>query len=238
MEFALGNNLALKISLLMFKSSKVTPSKFNFIYMRKYNMNVKHIGMTALAAATIGFAGNAAAGTIPYANVGTENAAAYSFTATNTGDVVAYFFNSTAAYVNELTLLVNGVETGIQGLNNHTSVYGQSLVLGHANAGDSLVFKMVNIAPGGVGPWYSDKSMNSDGVQHLYSTDFAGDFAIPSGTFVAFEDLPNGGDFNYNDETFVFGNVSTSTNVPEPATLLLTSLGLGVLGLRSRRSKK
>lgn len=200
-------------------------------------MMIKKMSAVALAVAAIGFAESAAAGPIPYPNAGTQNPVLYSFTAANTGDITAYYYGSTAGYTNELTLLINGVATGVQGLNNHTSSHGQSLVLGHANAGDSLVFKMVNISPGGVGPWYSDKSLNWDGVNHVYSTSFAGDFAIPAGTFVAFEDLPNGGDLNYNDETFVFTNVATSTNVPEPATLLLTSLGLGVMGLRSRRKK-
>ena len=204
-------------------------------------MNFKNIGVAAVAAVTIGFAGTAAAGTIPYANTGTENAALYSFTAASSGDVTAYYFGSTAGYTNDLTLLINGMETGIQVLTNHTSSHGQSLVLGHANAGGRLVFKMVNISPGGVGPWYSDKSMNWDGINHVYSTDFAGDFAVPAGVFVAFEDLPQGGDLNYNDETFVFTNVSANvpvvnTDVPEPATLLLTAIGLGVLGLRSRRA--
>jgi hypothetical protein len=195
----------------------------------------KTLCLTAFAALVVGFSSVANAGAIPYANVGTQNAALYTFTAANTGNVTAYFYGSTAGYTNELTMLVNGVATGIQGLNNHTSPHGLALNLGSVNAGDILVFEMINLSPGGVGPWYSDKSMNSDGVNHVYSTSFAGDFAIPAGTFVAFEDLPNGGDFNYNDETFVFTNVSTT--VPEPATLLLAVLGLGLMGLRSRRTK-
>lgn len=197
-------------------------------------MNFKTLSLAALTAATIGFSGAAVAGPIPYPNAGVQNAASYSFTAASTGAITAYFYGSTAGYTNELTLLVNGVATGVQGLNNHTSPYGTSLVLGYANAGDVLVFKMVNISPGGVGPWYSDTSMNSDKINHVYSTDFAGDSIIPAGTFVAFEDLPGGGDFNYNDETFVFSNVAT--HVPEPMTLLLA--GLGILGLAATRRKQ
>jgi hypothetical protein len=198
-------------------------------------MKIKHLGLATLAAAVFGFSGTASADAIPYANVGVENPSLYTFTAANTGDVTAYFYGSTAGYTNELTMLVNGVATGIYGLNNHTSAHGLTLNFGSVNAGDTLVFEMINLSPGGVGPWYSDKSMNSDGVNHVYSTNFTGDFAIPVGTFVAFEDLPSGGDLNYNDETFVFTNVSTT--VPEPATLLLASLGLGLMGLRLRRTK-
>ncbi|MFT3736796.1 MAG: DUF4114 domain-containing protein [Rhodocyclaceae bacterium] len=197
-------------------------------------MNAKKIAFAALTAAAIGFSGASVAGPIPYPNAGVQNAASYSFTAATTGAVTAYFYGSTAGYTNELTLLINGVETGVQGLNNKTSAYGASLVLGYATAGDTLVFKMINLAPGGVGPWYSDKSLNWDGVNHVYSTDFAGDSVISAGTFVAFEDINGGGDFNYNDETFVFTNVATQ--VPEPMTLLLT--GLGIMGVVASRRKK
>jgi len=192
-------------------------------------------GAVWVAALLLG--GSANAGVIPYPNAGTENPIVYSFTAASTGDVVAYFYASTAAYTNELRLLVNGVDTGIQGLNNHSSAHGASLNFGSVTAGSTLVFTMVNLSPGGIGPWYSDKSLNSDGKNHVYSTDFGGDGSIPAGTFVAFEDLPNGGDFNYNDETFVFTNVRTGGTVPEPGTLALLSFGLLGLGLARRKRK-
>ena len=171
------------------------------------------------------------ASTIPYPNPGVENPVLYTFTAAVDGDVTAYFFGSTAGFTNELTMLVNGTPTGIQGLNNHTSAHGDSLVLGTVSAGDVLIFEMVNLAPGGVGPWFSDESLNSDGVNHVYSTPFAGDLLVPAGPFVAFEDLPNGGDLNYNDETFVFTNVAVSGGeTPEPASFTLLALGLAGMG--------
>ena len=178
-------------------------------------------------AGLLGVASVASAGPIPYANVGVENASTYTFIAAATGNITAYFYGSTAGYTNDLSMLVNGVDTGIRGLNNHTSPYGLALDLGPVTAGDVLVFRLNNISPGGVGPWYSNKAMNYDGVNHVYSTDFAGDLVIPAGTFVAFEDLPYGGDLNYNDEDFVFTNVRAVTGVPEPTTVLLFALGLG-----------
>jgi hypothetical protein len=133
--------------------------------------------------------GQAHAGVIPYPNIGTENPILYSFTAASTGDVIGYFFHQDAGYTNEITMLVNGVPTGNQGLNNHTSVHGDMLDLGAVTVGDSVVFELVNIAPGGVGPWYSDKSRNTDAFNHIYSTDFAGDLLIPAGIYIGFEDL-------------------------------------------------
>jgi hypothetical protein len=196
----------------------------------------------SLAAATLaglmGVASVASAGPIPYANVGVQNPTNYVFTAAATGNITAYFYGSTAGYINDLSMLVNGVATGITGLNNHTSPYGLALNLGSVTAGDVLVFRLNNISPGGVGPWYSNTAMNSDGVNHVYSTDFAGDAIIPAGTFVAFEDLTGGGDLNYNDEDFVFTNVRSSTSVPEPTTVLLFMLGLGGMLLVRRQSQK
>jgi hypothetical protein len=77
--------------------------------------------------------------------------------------------------------------------------------------------------------------MKSAGVNHVYSAAYAGDIVMPAGTFVAFEDLPFGGDFNYRDENFVFTNVATATNIPEPASLALFGLGIGGIAFSRRK---
>ncbi|MGA2557964.1 MAG: hypothetical protein ABSG04_16975, partial [Verrucomicrobiota bacterium] len=87
---------------------------------------------------------------IPYPTSGTPNPVTYTFTATATGDIMAYFAGSTASYDNELGMLDNGVSTGVIGLDNHSSALGQSLDLGHVTAGDTLVFVLQNNTLGGI----------------------------------------------------------------------------------------
>jgi hypothetical protein len=184
-----------------------------------------------LIAATAILAFTVSAGPIPYGNIGTQAPAA-TFMAAATGDVKAYFFATDAGYDSEIGLLVNGVDTGIYGLPNHSSSHGNMLDFGNVNAGDQLVFVLKVITTGS--SWYSDPALNSDTANHVYSTAFGGDAQIPAGTYVAFEDLPNGSaDWDYNDHQFVFTNVGS--NIPEPSSFALVGLGLLAAGLTLRR---
>jgi hypothetical protein len=164
---------------------------------------------------------------------------------------VAYFIGGGGAgYTNEMGLLVNGIQSGAGfGLNNHTSAVGDSFDLGPVTAGDSLVFILNNLSLGKMA--YSDPSMNvayddtgETRHNHIYSTPYTATSplfgSVPSGAYVAFEDLPfPGTDFNYNDESFVFSNVGTTTSqVPEPGSLsLLTGMIGPGLAFAMRRRK-
>lgn len=182
---------------------------------------------------------NAHADSIPYDNIGTENSVTYSFTAEFTGDINAYYWGSTASLENTLSLLVNGVvtpETSMGVLNNRTSTLGQFVKLGTVNAGDQLTFRL-NVVT--TKEWfYSDKLLNADLINHVYSANFSGNqsLGLAAGTYIAFEDLYGGGDFNYHDENFVFTNIIT-TAVPEPTTYAMMLAGLGLVGLTSHRRK-
>ncbi len=203
--------------------------------------------LTLLAASTQ----YAVAGTIPYPNPGTLNSTTYTFTANNTGDVIAYFAGSTASFDNQLGMLINGVQSSSGfGLDDHTSALGLAFDLGHVTKGDTLVFEMKNNTLGGL-IVYSDPSMNSaydngsPGLNHVYSTAYTGSLGnnIPDGTFVSFEDLRGGGDKNYNDEDFVFTNVasvltssSTAGVVSEPSSIV--AFGIGAVGLITSAIRK
>jgi hypothetical protein len=201
----------------------------------------------ATLALVAGGARAAYADAIPYPTPGSLNPVTYTFTAASSGHVIAYFAGSTAAFDNQLGLLVNGVPSlaGF-GLDNHSSAIGQSFDFGQVTAGDTLVFVLqIQGIPGN--NVFSNASMNGAydsphvSTNHVYSTPYTATtpfFAgIPVGTFVSFEDLPfNSSDLNYNDEDFVFTNVAT-TAVPEPTSLLLMGTGLFLVARRLRATR-
>ena len=190
---------------------------------------------------------NAKASTlIPYPNHGTENSATYTFTAIADGSVTAYFAGSGASFSEVVGMTVNGIATGITGLNDQLSHIGDALVLGNVHAGDTIVF-FDQISTQNTGDiWYSDPALNRVNEQHAYSTLYDGKSdpilqigKVPAGVYVGFEDLSilQGANFDYLDETFVVTNVATNVT-PLPAALPLFATGVGGLVLLAWRRKR
>lgn len=196
------------------------------------------------AAMAVGVAG-AAHATVPvYPASGTTNATNYSFTAAATGDVWAYFAldSVTASYTEDLGLKVNGVDTGLYGLVNHSTNFADGFNFGSVNLGDTLDFFIRVYNTGDV--FHTNTALNADGFNHVWATPYAGgDVAgsppqtLPAGTYVAFEDLYGGGDRNYHDEAFVFTNVKGAGGAPEPATWAMMIMGFGAAGSMVRRRR-
>lgn len=190
-----------------------------------------------LAAAVAAFTLSAAAqAALPvYSSPGTESVTPNVFVSTGTGTVTAYFAGFDAGFDSRVGLSVNGAAPAAYGLLNKTSSLGQAFVLGNVNIGDTLEFILeVN---GGNAYYSTTKADNSDGFNHAWSTAYAGgDFGIPAGIFVAFEDINGGGDRDYNDHRFVF-NFPGST-VPEPASWVMLITGFGLVGVAARKRSK
>ena len=199
-------------------------------------MSAKLRSATLAAVIACSIWAHSASASIVYLNGGSENVQTYSLMASSTGDLVAYFAGSGAALANQLGLLVNGVSTGLVGLNNHASAIGESFNFGHVEAGDVLTF--VDFVTG-YATWYSDPALNGGNGNHIFSTTPAAGEAFagsPAGTYVAFEDLTFPySDFNYFDHAFVY----TVAAVPEPSTWAMMVLGFAALGsLGYRRQSK
>jgi hypothetical protein len=185
---------------------------------------------------------------IPYNNVG-QLAPDQSFTVSSNGEVTAYFYSSSASNDDKIILWdKTSGEMTAPSLDNHSSSVGSSVSLS-VNAGDSLIFILDDVTTRqyfssvdyfGVA---SPANYNDDGYNHAYSTPYSGGVSgIPAGTYVGMEDLGvtslkplTGSDLDYNDDNFVFTNV-TAAPTPEPSTFIL--FGTGLVGAASALRRK
>ncbi len=192
-------------------------------------------------------ASTAQAGTlIPYPTPGVQNSETYTFVAAATGSITGYLYSANAADLDSIAMSVNGGPLSAFGIVN-TSPVGTTFNFGDVTAGDKLTFVLLNATTGF--QFSSNPGSNADLAQHVYSVDYTnpGPFAvagIPTGTFVAFEDLlagpPQNSDFDYNDDSFVFTNVGTvvTSGTPILGALPLFGSGLGLVGFLALRRKR
>ncbi len=140
-----------------------------------------------------------------------------------TGEVMATFVGSDAAYTSELFLESPG-NAPVAIFNNHSSLPGSSQSLGVFAAGTELIFR-IHVLDTNTTYFNGPSFRNSDNSAHaIVDASFA-----PNQTLVGFEDLGGGGDRDYNDLMVSFTNTTLTITNPEPATLTL--MATGVLGL-------
>jgi hypothetical protein len=167
----------------------------------------------------------------PIATPGTEG---NSVLVGGSGDIIATYEGNSASYSNDLYLFT---DDGIAGndvfiFNNHASAVGATFNLGSfAPLGTELIFRL-HVNDTGMDYFTGGASRNPDGHFHAR---VQGDW-LPDTTLVSFEDLFNG-PFDFNDLSFSFTNTTTPTEIPEPTSMLLISLGLAGLASFQRRRK-
>lgn len=165
----------------------------------------------------------------PIASPGTEG---LSVIVTSTDDIIATYQGNSAAFSNDLFLDSPGGPIFL--FNNQTSPIGSTLNLGSFDVGVEMIFRLF-VNNTGNEFFTGSASRNPDGIAHARVQENW----MPNETLVSFEDLLNG-PFNYNDLSFSFTNVGTTTpppsgNVPEPSGIAL--LGLGLVGMCFSRRK-
>jgi PEP-CTERM motif len=198
------------------------------------------------------------AATIPYPNTG-QLAFANNLTATADGTVTAYFAGSDASD-NDTIELWDVTQGNVSGfvLPNHGSNIGDStIMLTNVKKGDLLLFILDNTSTGQFEDSQDDSgtpnTWSTDGYNHAYSALYTGGIAgIPTSLdnaaiYVGMEDLAvtglnplSGSDLDYNDDTFVFTDVSINRQnidpTPEPSSFVLFGTGLlGAAGVLRRK---
>jgi len=175
----------------------------------------------------------------PYNNVGTpDSATIINYTGANAAGIIGYFYGASASDTDNIS--VYDVTAGVflsnqHSFSNQTTAVGTSVLFtnGALKNGDVLVFDLYNSSfPGDT--LSSDPGTSPDGDSHAYFSSFDGNIpgvGTVDGTFVGMEDLPaNVSDFDYNDDTFVFTNVTVSDPTPTPEPSSFALLGTGLLG--------
>jgi len=147
------------------------------------------------------------------------------------GTITATFEGTAASYDSELALVITSPSYNSGWIfPNHSTAVGSTFTFGSFAAGTPLDFQLYVLTTGYI--WHTGPaSGNVDGVIHA---NVIYDWNSTGRTFVGFEDLYGGGDFDYDDHMFSFTNVNA---IPEPETYAMLLAGLGLLGFAARRRK-
>jgi len=140
-------------------------------------------------------------------------------------EVVLTYSGSSASFAN-LLYLAQPYESDLIFSNARAS--NPSVSLGQFLADTLLVFRMNS---NGSENWFTGPaSSNDDAFAHAFITEL-GDNVVQ----VAFEDLRDGGDQNFDDLVFTVSNARAVAAVPEPETYALMLAGLALVAWGGRR---
>lgn len=169
----------------------------------------------------------AAAATVPTPPAGTEGLKIF----TTGGKVTATFEGRDAGYSHILFLDNGDADYGndLQLFDSASATTGSTALVGIFSAGTELLFRL--LVSDGNSYFSGPAARNYDNFPHAsVQSNWK-----PGTTLVGFEDLPYGGDRDYNDLAFSFTN--TVAPVPLPATLPLLAAGIaGFAALRRRKT--
>lgn len=178
--------------------------------------NINKFALTCVTVACIGFAPT------------TSMAALGDNLVASGGTITATFQGSDAGYDSLLRVTAPGGYDSGYFFPNHSTSVGSTFNLGSFVAGTPLDLQLYVLNTGNT--WHvGSASGNADNVIHA---NVVYDYPTIGSTFVGFEDLWGGGDYDYNDHMFIFTNVSA---VPELESYVMLIAGLGLLGFIARR---
>jgi hypothetical protein len=187
----------------------------------------------------------------PYSPVGTPitTSSPVTYNGANGVGITAYFYSVSASDTDTISVWDDTTKSFLlptNAFNNQSpSTPGTSVVFTNSSLanGDVLYFDLFNTSYP-TDTFSSNTATSPDGDNHAYITPFdgtIGSFGTIVGTYVGMEDLPAGAsDFDYNDDTFVFTDVSVNRQntdpTPEPSSFVLFGTGLlGAAGVLRRK---
>ncbi len=187
---------------------------------------MRHFLISAVVLAALS-ATAATAGTVPTPPAGTEGLKIF----TTGGQVIATFEGRDAGYSHILFLDNGDADFGndLKLFDSASAITGSTAVVGTFAPGSELLFRL--LVSDGNNYFSGPAARNYDTFAHAsVQSNWK-----PGTTLVGFEDLPYGGDRDYNDLAFSFTN--TVAPVPLPASLPLLAAGLaGFAALRRRKT--